>query len=51
MRFRILGPLEARTGTRPVSIRAAKPRSLLGTLLLSVAVLVPAALTVVATLR
>ena len=34
MRFRILGPLEARTGTRPVSIRAAKPRSLLGTLLL-----------------
>ena len=36
MRFRILGPLEARTAARPVSIRAAKPRSLLGTLLLFV---------------
>ena len=34
MRFRILGPLEARAGARPVSIGAAKPRALLGTLLL-----------------
>ena len=34
MRFRILGPLEAHTAARPVSIRAAKQRALLGTLLL-----------------
>jgi DNA-binding SARP family transcriptional activator len=34
MRFRILGPLEAHTAARPVSIGAAKPRALLGTLLL-----------------
>ena len=34
MRFRILGPLEVRTGARPVPVRAAKPRALLGTLLL-----------------
>src|SRR5688572_17426442 len=34
MRFRILGPLEALDGARSVSIGAAKPRALLGVLLL-----------------
>jgi class 3 adenylate cyclase len=34
MRFRILGPLEVRDGVRPVPLGAAKPRALLGALLL-----------------
>ena len=34
MRFRILGPLEALDGARAVSVGAAKPRALLGVLLL-----------------
>ncbi len=34
MRFRILGPLEVRSGVRPVLLGASKPRALLGVLLL-----------------
>ena len=41
MRYRILGPLEALDGLRPVRIGAAKPRALLGVLLLHANEVVP----------